>query len=472
MRWLLSISSLALLLGAAACPGFSAEGEYGCSSAADCEGVAGRPFCDPARKLCVDTLDPVDSGTPDGGGSDGGEPDGGQPDGGEPDGGGSDGGTSTPTCEYAAATCGANEYACAREIDGCCPWAAEQILEGVTAFSSGRLLHEPLHGSSGLVLLHREHQPSQGDGLWLRRHDGSGWVDSGKIHSDAVFAADFAIDARGDAWVIQALSGGVTNLLQVDTSNGNILDTKSIETSAGTEGISVAIDESGNPYVAWVPDNGLQVLGSSGVLIVDNVIGSASANSTIERVAHAFDSQGELHLAWLELGPGGYTVQIQKGAGSPEGLVAGFSGADPATHPREIVLAIDPLDRPVLVIPEYTTTGSLSKVVLYREGSVGFIRTVLDSGSYNTTPSTDMAEPTLALDADGNAHVAWIFGRDTSAASIRYAIVNQQGGFIGPYEYPETAAFGIEGLGLTVVDGCDPVLVYQKDEGSALWLLR
>ncbi|MDF1563637.1 MAG: hypothetical protein P1V51_11375 [Deltaproteobacteria bacterium] len=448
-RWWMACLLGGLLL-TAGCPSFPSSEAYACQRDADCAGLEGHTLCDTSAGLCVASLPDPDGG----GGSDGGSEDGGGTDGGSPDGG------ATAACPLTQTTCGTSSYPCEQ---GCCDWNDEAILHNATPVT-GVLFRESLRWTpEGLHLLHSDALT----GLRLRIEQGTGWDQNIDFGLADTFTADFVVTAGWKVWIARAIGGPHIELLEVDPAQSSaqaLLGTTSIADGNGTRGLSVALPGASatTPTVAWVPAGGASlVVSESGNWSPGTAVAAAGGGRTASWIDHTYTPGGQRVIAWLEEESGGVTLRLKRGAAAIDSLRIGDLWVETDFHPPEVRIEATPEGDTVVAVTTWTGGGTSNHgVEVYRVDGV--------TGSFDhlwTAQASDLAWPSLALDLDGRAHVAWV--EDT--ATLHHFIIEPDGTNHGPFVH--TPSRVVDGLGMTLLNGCAPAFVYES-EGSALWLVR
>jgi len=264
-----------------------------------------------------------------------------------------------------------------------------------------------------------------------------------------------AIDASGDAWIANPSGNSVTKL----SSSGKVLsgNGSGAYTAGGTmhEPSDIAIDASGNVWIANYSGNGVTKLSNSGTVLSDNGNGAYTGGSMNDPRGIAIDGSGN---AWIANYGGSSVTEL-----SSSGTVLSDSGNGAYSDGSEnapISIAIDGSGNAWVAnyagnsVTEFSSSGTV----------------VSDSGNGAYT-SIHLNYPIgIAVDGSGDAWIVSIVGNSVSELSNSGALISDSGngaytsgGFSNPY------AIAIDGSGNSWIpnEGSDTVTELSSS-GTAL----
>jgi hypothetical protein len=188
----------------------------------------------------------------------------------------------------------------------------------------------------------------------------------------------------------------------------------SSDANSGVNSPSLALDNSGNPTVAWDEGYGnnnhniyvRRFNGSSWVNVGSGVLsGSSASSSDANFPSLALDSSGNPVVAWYEYDGTAYNIYVQRFNGSNwvnvgAGVLSGSSAS--VSYAKYPSLALDSSGNPVVAWQEWD--GSTQNIYVRRFNGSSWVN--VGSGVLSAT-IYPAYQPSLALDNSGNPTVAW-----------------------------------------------------------------
>jgi len=276
--------------------------------------------------------------------------------------------------------------------------------------------------------------------IYLKRYDGANWVEVGSGsasgggisgNSGPSLFPSLALDGSGNPYVAWTddTSGDYEIYVKrydganwVEVGSGSATGGGISDNSGSSYYPSLALDGSGNPYVAWGDNTSgnyeIYIKRFDGISWVDVGSGSASGGGISDNdgvssypslALHGF---GTAYVAWLDNTSGNYEIYIERfdganwvevGSGSASG--GGISDNDGDSHGAS--LALDGSGNPY--VAWHDTTSTDWEIYIKRFDGTNWVE--VGSGSASGGGISDNSGgswlPSLALDPSGKPYVAW-----------------------------------------------------------------
>lgn len=299
------------------------------------------------------------------------------------------------------------------------------------------------------------------------------------------FSVDVAADPQGNAVFVWFRQLGADQYVQARRlSSSGALGPILTLSAAGLQSRrpAVAMDASGNAVVVWDRHSTSGTPGEENYYVVqarrikpDGTLGvtqEIAAASHIESPQVAMDGSGNALIGWIHTNNdivSGTTSFPQVRRRSASGALGGVQDVAPATtvDARDIRLAMSPSGSAMIVWARFVS--GYQEVQARFRGSGGGFGSVLTLSS--TADTKDSGNAAVAMDADGNALVAWERhspgSGDPAAAAAIQARRRSSAGAVGPLE-TVTARVGIEQTNpaLAIAPGGDAAIAWEAHGGD------
>ena len=270
-------------------------------------------------------------------------------------------------------------------------------------------------------------QDGSSDGIFARRFDSNGIAQTSDLQVNTVTSfsqnlPSIAMDADGDfvvAWQSFHDGSGVGVFAQRFDSGG-VAQAAEFQVNTYTAGYqayaSVAMDDDGGFVIAWDSDDQdgdddgvfAQLFDAAGVRVGAELLVNTTTSYSQSTPSAAMDGDGDFVVAWKSLGQdgGGAGVFAQRfdPTGAPTGGEVQVNSHTDLDQTQPVAAADDEGDF-VVIWNSFYQDGSVGGIFGQLFDSRGATRGA--EFKINTTTFLDQANPSAAMDADGDFVVAW-----------------------------------------------------------------